>query len=73
MRKIPPLSQMAQNKLLITATLCFIGAVVLFVCRIVIMANGIDLTITERLWQNIIGLILCFVSAISTLLLLYRE
>lgn len=73
MRKIPPLSQMAHNKLLITATLCFIGAVVIFASRIIATVNGIDLTVTERLWQNIIGLILCSVSMISIVSLLCRE
>lgn len=73
MRKIPPLSQMAQKKLLVTATLCFIGAVVMFVFRIIVMAKGIDLTVTERLWQNIIGLILCFISMVSIVSLLYRK
>lgn len=67
MRKIPP------KKLLATATLCFIGAVVMFVWRIIAMANGVELTVTERLWQNIIGLILCSISMVSIVSLLYRK
>ena len=73
MRTIPPMSRKTAKKLLATATLCFIGAVVMFVYRIIVMANGIDLTVTERLWQNIIGLILCSISMISIVSLLFRK